>query len=299
MTPSRRSAAATLFYGFAVAVALLAAAQEPRAQDKSFLWKVQSDTNSIYILGSIHFLKKENFPLKKTIEDVFAAVKKVVLEIDLQTATPEKAQQITLEKGVYRDGTTLQQNVEPETYNWVARRAKELGIDARAMNSLKPWLAAMTLTTLKLQKLGFDSSYGIDRYLAERAKTSGKKSGGMETLEFQIGLLDQLSARDQEAMLRQGLKDLDLLDRSVAPVVQSWMRGDVASLEELLLSGMREHPAMYQKVIVERNRRWLSQIEKLMAQGEHVLLVVGAAHLVGKEGVLELLKARGYAVEQM
>ena len=299
MTPSRRSAAATLFYGFAVVVALLATAQEPRAQDKSFLWKVQSDTNSIYILGSIHFLKKENFPLKKTIEDVFAAVKKVVLEIDLQTATPEKAQQITLEKGVYRDGTTLQQNVEPETYNWVARRAKELGIDARAMNSLKPWLAAMTLTTLKLQKLGFDSSYGIDRYLAERAKTSGKKTGGMETLEFQIGLLDQLSARDQEAMLRQGLKDLDLLDQSVAPVVQSWMRGDVASLEELLLSGMREHPAMYQKVIVERNRRWLSQIEKLMAQGEHVLLVVGAAHLVGKEGVIELLKARGYAVEQM
>jgi uncharacterized protein YbaP (TraB family) len=294
-----RARAAALFYGFAVLTALLATLQEPHAQDKSFLWKVQSDKNIIYILGSIHYLKKENFPLKKTIENVFSGAKKVVLEIDLKTATPEKVQQITLEKGLYRDGTTLQQNIDPETYTLVARRAKELGVEPRAMTSLKPWLVAMTLTSLKLQKLGFDSSYGVDRYLAERAKTSGKMTGGLETLEFQIGLLDQLSPRDQEAMLRQGLKDLDLLDQSVAPVVQSWIRGDVDSLEELLLGGMREYPELYQKLIVERNRRWLPQIEKLVGQNENVLLVVGAAHLVGKDGVIESLKARGYAVEQM
>jgi uncharacterized protein len=299
MTRSRRSASAVLLYGFAVLAALVATAQEPRAQDKSFLWKVQSDKNAIYILGSIHYLKKESFPLKKAIENVFSAAKKIVLEIDLKTATPEKAQQITLEKGLYRDGTTLQQNIDPETYTLVVRRAKELGVDVRALTSLKPWLVAMTLTSLKLQKLGFDSNYGVDRYLAERAKTSGKTTGGLETLEFQIGLLDQLSPRDQEAMLRQGLKDLNLLDHSVAPVVQSWTKGDVGSLEELLLGGMREYPELYQNVIVERNRRWLPEIEKLMAQDENVLLVVGAAHLVGKDGVIELLKARGYAVEQM
>ena len=299
MTRSRRSAAAALLQGFAVLAALLATAQELRAQDKSFLWKVQSDKNAIYILGSIHYLKKDSFPLKKTIENAFSAANKIVLEIDLKTATPEKAQQITLEKGLYRDGTILQQHIDPETYTLVVRRAKELGVDVRALTSLKPWLVAMTLTSLKLQKLGFDSNYGVDRYLAERAKTSGKTTGGLETLEFQIGLLDQLSPRDQEAMLRQGLKDLNLLDHSVAPMVQSWMKGDVGSLEELLLGGMREYPELYQNVIVERNRRWLPQIEKLMAQDENVLLVVGAAHLVGKDGLIESLKARGYAVEQM
>ena len=298
-TRSRRSASAAPLYGFALLAALLATAREPRAQDKSFLWKVQSDKNAIYILGSIHYLKKESFPLKKTIENVFSAANKIVLEVDLKTATPEKAQEITLEKGLYRDGTTLQQNIDPATYTLVMRRAKELGVDVRALTSLKPWLVAMTLTSLKLQKLGFDSNYGVDRYLAERAKTSGKTTSGLETLEFQIGLLDQLSPRDQEAMLRQGLKDLNLLDHGVAPVVQSWTKGDVGSLEELLLGGMREYPEVYQNVIVERNRRWLPEIEKLMAQDENVLLVVGAAHLVGKDGVIESLKARGYAVEQM
>jgi uncharacterized protein YbaP (TraB family) len=299
ITTRSRTRAAAVFYLLAVLTVLLAAPQQPRAQDKSFLWKVQSAKSSLYILGSIHFLKKENFPLKKTIENVFTSAKKLVLEIDLETATPERAQQITLEKGMYRDGTTLPQNVDADTYHLVAQRAKELGVDLRAMNPFKPWVVAMTLTSLKLQKLGFEPHYGVDRYLAERARNSGKMTGGLETLEFQVALLDQLSPRDQEAMLRQGLKDMDLLDQSVEPVVQAWVNGDTKSLEELLLGGMREYPDLYQKVIVQRNRRWLPQIEKMASQAETVLLVVGAGHLVGKDGLIESLKTRGYTVEQM
>jgi uncharacterized protein YbaP (TraB family) len=269
------------------------------AQEKSFLWKVRSEKNSIYILGSIHFLKKESYPLKKSIEQAFDAVSKLVLEIDLQSATPEKTRQLTLEKGLFRDGTTLQQNVDKETYDLTERRARELGIDLRAMSPLKPWLVVLTLTTMKLQKLGFDPNYGVDRYLAERAKRSGKSTGGLESLEFQIGLLDGLSRRDQEMMLRETLKELDQLDKGVEQLVQSWMKGEVGSVEEWLLAGMREYPEVYAKVIVERNRRWLPQIEKMIAQGENAMVIVGAAHLVGREGVIELLKQLGYTVEQL
>mgnify|MGYP001245844171 FL=1 len=269
------------------------------AQEKSFLWRVRSEKNSIYILGSIHFLKKESYPLKKSIEQAFDAVSKLVLEIDLQSATAEKTQQLTLEKGLFRDGTTLQQNVDKETYDLAERRARELGIDLRAMNPLKPWLVALTLTTMKLQKLGFDPNYGVDRYLTERAKRSGKSTGGLESLEFQIGLLDGLSGRDQEMMLRETLKELDQLDKGVEQLVQFWLKGDLGSVEQWLLAGMREYPDVYEKVIVERNRRWLPQIEKMIAQGENAMVIVGAAHLVGREGVIELLKQRGYTVEQL
>lgn len=269
------------------------------AQEKSFLWKVRSEKNSIYVLGSIHFLKPESYPLKRAIEEAFDASKKLVLEIDLASAGPERVRQVTLEKGLFRDGRTLQQSIEKETYDLTEQRARELGLDLRAMGPLKPWLVAMTITSLKLQQLGFDPNHGVDRYLAQRARRSAKPSAGLESLEFQIGLLDGLSPRDQEMMLRETLKELELLDAEVERVVRSWTSGDVRSIETLLLAGMREYPELHQKVIVERNRRWLPQIEEMLERGDEAMVVVGAAHLVGKEGVIELLRQRGYTVEQL
>jgi uncharacterized protein len=276
----------------------LVAAAEGRAQDKSFLWRVQSDKSNIYILGSVHVLKKENYPLNQTIEKAFDSTQKLVLEIDLKSEDAAAVQRVTLEKGINRD-RTLQQNVAPETYSLAEKRAQELGIDIQALSPLKPWVVAVTMTALQLQKLGFDPDYGVDRYLAERAAKSGKTIVGLETVAFQIGLIDQLPERDQEAMLRQSLKEMDLLDRGLDQIVRAWSTGDVTTLEGLMLSGMREYPAVHQAIIVDRNRRWLPQIEKMIEQGESALITVGAAHLIGKDGVIELLRARGYTVEQM
>jgi uncharacterized protein YbaP (TraB family) len=269
------------------------------AEDKSFLWQVQSDKSRVYILGSVHFLKQDNYPLKEAIETAFANTRKVVLEIDLKSADAATVQRVTLEKGINRDGTSLQQNVSPDTYSLAEKRAKELGIDIRALGPLKPWLVALTMTSLQLQKLGFDPNAGVDRYLAARAMKSGKTMEALETVTFQIGLMDQLSQRDQESMLRQSLAEMDKLEKSLDRIIRSWITGDVASLEALLLSGMRDYPAVHQKIIVDRNRRWLPQIEKIIEHGDPTLVVVGAAHLVGKDGVIELLKSRGYRVEQM
>jgi len=269
------------------------------AQDKSFLWQVQSDKSRIYILGSVHFLKQDNYPLKQTIEAAFDSTQKLLLEIDLKSADAATVQRVTLEKGINRDGTTLRQNVSPDTYSLAEKQAKELGIDIRALGPLKPWVVALTMTSLQLQKLGFDPNAGVDRYLASRAMKYGKTIAGLETVTFQIGLMDQLSQSEQESMLRQSLQEMDRLETSLDRIIRSWATGDVAALEELLLSGMREYPAVHQKILVERNRRWLPQIEKIIEQGENTLVVVGAAHLVGKDGVIELLKSRGYRVEQL
>jgi uncharacterized protein len=138
----------------------------------------------------------------------------------------------------------------------------------------------------------------VDHYLAERAKRSGKSTSGLETLEFQIGLLDQLSKRDQESLLRETVVELDLLDTNINQIVQAWLKGDSDSLEALLLAGMKEYPEVHEKIIVDRNRRWVPQIEKIFAQGDGGMVVVGAAHLIGKDGVIEMLKARGYRLEQ-
>jgi uncharacterized protein len=269
-----------------------------RAEEKSLLWKVSKDAGSVYVLGSIHYLRSENYPLKRAILEAFENSKRVVLEIDLNSASPEAFQRIALEKAIYRDGTTLAQNISADTYQLAAQRATQFGIDMRVFNPMKPWFAAINLIALKLRALGLDPRRGVDQYLAAEAKRQGKPTSGLETLEFQIGLLDQLSKQNQEAMLRETVTELDLLDRNIDEIVRSWLDGDEAVLTKLLLAGMVQFPEIHQKVIVERNRRWVPEIEKLLEQGSGALIVVGAAHLVGRDGVVEMLKAKGYSVEQ-
>ena len=268
------------------------------AQEKSFLWKVSNEKHSIYLLGSIHYLKQEHYPLRQPILDALDHSQRLVLEIDLNSAKPQAAQRATMEKAVYRDATTLQQNIDADTYRLVGERAVQLGIDMQVLSPMKPWFVALTLMAIKLDKLGLNHNLGVDRYLADRAQQSGKTTSGLETLEFQIGLLDQLSRRDQELLLKEMVRELDLLDHNINLIVQAWLTGDRESLESSLLEGMREYPDIHQKIIVDRNRRWSAQIEKLLEQGGGAMVVVGAAHLVGTDGVVDLLKARGYKLEQ-
>jgi uncharacterized protein len=281
-----------------VSLAWLFIGQTIDAQEKTFLWRVSKDDHSLYLLGSIHYLRRENFPLHKSIIDAFEASERLVFEIDLNRVSPDVAQRVTLEKAVYHDGQTLQQNVSQETYRLAEQHAAKLGINMKVMSPMKPWFVALTLVAIKFQQIGLEPNLGVDHYLAERAKSSGKSTSGLETLEFQIGLLDQLSKRDQESLLRETVVELDLLDANINKIVQAWLKGDDQSLESLLLAGMKQFPEVHEKIIVERNRRWVRQIEKILAQDGGSMVVVGAAHLVGKDGVIEMLKARGYTLEQ-
>jgi hypothetical protein len=282
----------------AVSLVWLVVSDTSEAQEKTLLWKVSNDKHSIYLLGSIHYLKKENFPLHKAILTAFNASKRLVLEVDLSRISPDAAQRVTLEKAMYRDGQTLQQNVSEETYQLAEQHAAKLGIDMKIMGPMKPWFVALTLLAIKFQQIGLDPNLGVDHYLAERAKASGKATSGLETLEFQVGLFDQLSKRDQESLLRETVGEMELLVTNINQIVQSWLNGDSDSLEALLLGGMKEYPELHEKIIVDRNRRWVPQIEKILAQDGDAIVVVGAAHLVGKDGVIEMLKARGYRLEQ-
>jgi len=285
-------------FALLVSFTWLSAAGSVTAQERSLLWKVSKGTSNVYLLGSIHYLKKENFPLNKTILDALDTSQRLVLEIDLNSATPDVAQKVTLSKAVYRDGTTLEQNVSPETYQLTRQRAAQLGIDMKIMMPMKPWFVSLTLVAIRLQQLGFDHSLGVDRYLAARATSNGKPVGGLETLEFQLAVMDQLSKSEQELLLRQSVGELDLMDQSIHAIVQAWLKGDGGALEPLLLESMKAYPEIYQNLIVGRNRRWVPQIENMLGQNGDTMVVVGAAHLVGKDGVVEMLKEQGYKVEQ-
>ena len=282
-----------------LAVLLLAASVEISAQEKSFLWRAESDKGTVYLLGSIHMLKREDMALKAVIEETFNKAKRVVFEIDLLNESPEKTQKLILQKGISLDGKLLQQRVSRETFQWATVWANELGIDIKMLTPFKPWLAGLTLTSLQLQKLGYDPSAGVDRQLARRAQSANKPVSGLETLESQFDIFDRLPAGLQEMMLRYSIREMEQINKLVELLVRVWRDGDVATAEKLFLGAMSEYPEIKEKLLDERNRNWLPQIEKFLQMGDDTLVVVGAAHLVGKNGVIEMLKGRGFRVEQM
>jgi uncharacterized protein YbaP (TraB family) len=259
---------------------------------------VSRDDKSVHLLGSIHYLRKENYPLNPAILSSLDASTRLILEIDLNSTSADSAQRLSLVKAIYRDGTTLAQNVSDETYHLAERRASELGLDMRILNPMKPWFAALTMVAIKLRRMGLDPKFGVDRHLAERAQSTGKPTGGLETVEFQLGIFDRLSKREQELMLRETVSELERLDRDIDAIVNAWLKGEGDQLSSLLNAGMQEYPELYEKILIERNRRWVGGIEQLIQQESGAMVVVGAAHLVGKDSVVEMLKAKGYSVEQ-
>lgn len=283
----------------AVFASLVLAQEKADKNEKAFLWRVKSNSVTVYILGSVHLLKKENYPLKPAIEFAFEQANKLVLEVDLNGPGQENLAQSLLKKGMSPDGKTLEESVTPETYQLAEKRAREMGIEIQAFSRLKPWLVALTISTAKLQSLGFDPNYGIDKYFSDKARKAKKETLGLETVEYQINLFDGMPSSVQEMLLRQTLKDLDVMEKEVTRIIRSWTTGDIETAEKILLESFREYPDIYQRLISDRNRMWLPQIEELLKGKEDCLVIVGAGHLVGQGGVIELLRARGYSVEQL
>lgn len=264
-----------------------------------FMWKVEGpDGASAYLLGSLHVLTADFYPLNAIINKAFAESKTLVEEIDIDETSDPMVMMAALSKAMLSDGRTLDQLVAPEVYAEVTRRAEKAGLPMAAIQRMKPWLVAITLMAPTLQAAGFKPELGIDRHFYDRAKDSGMKRQGLETMAFQLDQLDSLSPKLQEELLRTTMEDLDKEVNGVKGMAQAWAFGNVAAIENLTLSELKSAPELYQKLLVERNNNWIPHIETCLKQNAGCFVVVGAAHLVGPDGLPVLLAKKGYKVTQ-
>ncbi len=167
------------------------------------------------------------------------------------------------------------------------------------MKQFKPWFLAMTLEALVWQRAGFDPQLGLDKHFYDRAQSEGKAVQGLETTEFQISLFDGMTAGQQERFLADTLKDLDKETTTVGQLTSAWKAGDVAGVERFVLQDLQSDRDVYERLLVGRNRTWLPKIEALFSRPRHAFIVVGAAHLVGPDGLVAMLKAKGYQLVQL
>ncbi|MEJ2580445.1 MAG: TraB/GumN family protein [Acidobacteriota bacterium] len=282
---------------FATLFSAIATAQVAAPAEKSFIWKVSKGSTDVYLVGSIHALKDDAYPLPQVFERAFAEAQVLVFEIDLGEMTATAVQMMSA--GSLPPGTTLEQIVGAQTWKELETHAEESGINPSVFSGMKPWMAALTLTAFELSKHGYLSSSGLDTYFMQRADRAGKEKRALETAEAQVSLFADLTREQSRAFLRYTLRDLELMIPEMEELYIRWRAGDVEYVEHMMLEGFEEFPDVFTRMVGDRNRAWVPQIEELLAGDRDAMVVVGSAHLVGDEGVIELLRQKGYVIERL
>jgi len=285
-------------------IALFGSSALPRetvsASQKSFLWKIRSKTNTAYVLGSLHFSKKEIYPLSEKIERAFSESEVLVVEADINDIKKFDIQKFVT-RAFYSENDTLAKHVSPEIYERVVEETSGLGIPLELLVKQKPWFLAITLVAFESLKLGFDPNLGIDKYFLSKAE-GGKKILELESLDYQVDLLSGFSDKDQELLLLYTLVDLKILKQELEKLTQAWTSGDTRSMESIVMRSVSEDKRLlpiFEKVIYERNMKMASKIEDFLRAGGTYFVVVGAGHLVGDRGIIEILRGKGYLIEQL
>ncbi|MGB6449268.1 MAG: TraB/GumN family protein [Steroidobacteraceae bacterium] len=258
-------------------------------------WVVHGRHNTIYVLGSIHVLKPSESKLPPEVLRAYTRAHALVMEVPLSDLSVGKLLSLTLNLGTLPQGKTLAEVLGPTLYADFSAHAKPLGLDPAYLSHFQPWLAALTVEQLELAKAGFDVNSGADMQLARRAQADHKPIIGLETAEDQLSLFARMSAAQQREFMQYALEDADDAPREVQTMVGAWRDGDTGALEKALHEGFDQFPALYQALTTDRNRKWLAEILPLLRDHQDYLIVVGALHLVGHDGVIELLERRGYA----
>ncbi len=268
---------------------------------KHFLWKAQSGSGIVYLFGSVHMAKANFYPLPPAIEESFNRAGILALEADPAKEADPGLQQRMLRAATYPDGETLRQHLSAGTYDLAASQMKEIGLPMEQFQKVKPWFLALAIEILELQRLGYNPELGIDRYFAKKARGK-KKIVELESFDYQLRLLDGFTDREQELFLLYTIRDLENFGSELDRVINAWRTGDTRAMDEIVTRTVNESPELmpvFEKLFYRRNREMADKISGFLKSGDKYFVVVGAAHLAGKQGVIELLKKKGYKVEQM
>jgi len=269
------------------------------AEEPAMLWVAQGRENTVYLLGSVHLLREQDYPLPRNIDLVYEDADALVMELDVDDLDYVDVMATTRELGVFDDGQYLADWLGEELQAQAAAAAAALEIPLDLLQDSEPWLAAITVHDLLSIRIGFRSELGVEQYLSKKALADGKPIMGLETVREQLGYLDQLPMHAQSEWLVHSLVDGLRIEMLVDKLVAAWRGGDIDYLERELIHEAKMTPEVHDALLIQRNRAWIDKIAGLLDDEEDYLVVVGAAHLVGEDGIVDLLAKRGVAISQL
>ncbi len=279
--------------------AALAAAPAPLAA-KPALWRIGDEDTTVYLFGTVHVLPPELSWRAKPVEDALNASKAVYFETDVnpnQIALLEVVKRL----GMYPTSDKLSEHLKPEQRAAVANASAKLSVPMIALDTMKPWLAAMTLSEQMISNAGYDPNSGVERTLLPMATAAGKEIRKLETVEEQLLVFADLPEKVQIDYLVAGIDEIDKEPTLLGDLVSAWSKGDVEKLDKIMIEDdLEDTPEVYQALLVNRNRNWTVKLDALVRGEPGVFFVaVGAGHLAGKDSVLGMLAAKGYKIERV
>lgn len=275
-------------------------AREEASDGKHFLWQVDSPTTRVYLMGSIHLLRQDLYPLAPVIEEAFAASDVLVLEADPFAEPQEELLQTIMAYAVYPEGQTLKSQLSEKDYFELLGVLLEAGIPSESVQQYQPWYVASLVDQVLSSRLGIRPEYGVDFYF--RSKAEHKEIKELESVEAQLQLFAGFSDQEQVLMMLWAVEDLEHAAEDFDELLQVWQHGDIKAMEQQLQKEFQEEPRfkpIWNVMVEKRNLAMADRIVTFMGTNKRHFIIVGAGHLVGPQGLVTLLRQRGYAVQQL
>ena len=291
-----------LLAGLSVTAAASAQTDYAAIEANPALWSISDEDSTVYLFGTVHILPPELSWRTDAITAAFADAETVYFEADVMSQQAQADMQALIPQlGMNAAGVTLTSLISEEAEGHIATIAGRIGAPADVfqaqLDPLQPWLASISMALLQMQAAGYAPMSGVEVVLSAEAEAAGKQKGYFETAEEQLRFLADSPMDVQIAEFEVGVAQMVEEPELLTELVQAWASGDMDYLDALFNEDMRDaSPALYERLIVQRNQNWIPQIEAALAGSQDAFIAVGAGHMPGAQGVVSLLEAQGHTV---
>lgn len=265
---------------------------------QSTVWKVEGNGTKFYLGGSIHILRDQDYPLPEEFYEAYQNSDILTTEMDMKEmnnpANGMKIQQALM----YQGDQTLSSVLNKDVYDKLDSVGQEMGLNIKMMDKFKPSMVIITLTFQSLQKLGVTSE-GVDSHFSVKATEDGKSFLFLETFDEQLGFIKSMGEGNENDFVLYSIEDLENYENDFIDLIEDWKSGQQDLLQQQMQDFEKNYPEIYETLVVKRNINWMTHLENYLKTPEIEFVIVGAAHLVGTDGILSKLKDAGYTVSQL
>ena len=265
----------------------------------STIWKVSDKDSYVYLAGSVHLLREKDLPIPSAFDAVYEDSEELVFEVDMEKMTNPAVAMEIMKLGSLPEGESLSDRLSEETIKLLNGYLAERSMPSVIFDRFKPGMVYLTLSSLEAARMGARPELGLETTYFKKSQMDGKPSRGLETIEFQMACFDRFEDAQVDEFIKKSIEDIDKGPEAFDSIIASWKSGDADAMAALVVEQTAPTPDVQEVLLIERNKNWITDIEKALEANTKTMFLVGAAHLVGEGSVIELLEAKGLSTEQV
>ena len=286
---------------FACCLMLAVVIQPTSAARNLCLWKIHNGDATVYLLGSIHVMREDMYPLPGPILEAFNKSDTVVFEVDLSKLDREEMSRVMTELGTYEPPASIHDDLSPETIDLLVAYLRDAKISMDQVRGLKPWHLSLNIGVMELNRLGYETKLGLDQHLQSLAIQEGKEVRELESFIQQIMVLSSDPVDIQDLALRVSLLERDKVREDLNQMIAAWREGDADMMYQLTLDSVQGYPKLQSqmnRLVLSRNVKMTNKVREYLDTNSSYLVVAGALHMGGPQGIVNLL-AKDYEIVQV